>query len=279
MNVVLLGTAPSSMQLAPFGNPEWEIWGCSPGTYGCPRIDKFFELHRWEPHQHWFSDGYMEFLKNYQGEVIMTEMVEEIPGCKVLDHGPLIEKYGPYFFTSSLAWMFAMAIEAGAKKIALYGVDMAANTEYHDQRLGCQYFALLARARGIEVGVPPESDLFRPGPLYGLNEQSHGWIKQRARNIELARRLNDSKEKYQSLQKEIMFLEGAIDDQDWNLHSWFGAVDTLGREFCTVPYVPALADVVGKKANGSAEEVDIGPDFEVPPEMTKPKRGRPRKNA
>jgi hypothetical protein len=35
MNVILLGTAPSSMRLAPFGNPEWEIWACSPGTYSC----------------------------------------------------------------------------------------------------------------------------------------------------------------------------------------------------------------------------------------------------
>jgi len=244
-------------------------------------MDKFFELHRWEPQQEWFSDGYMEFLRNFKGEVIMTEMVPEIPGCTVLDHKPLVDKYGPYFFTSSLAWMFAMAIEAGAKKIALYGVDMAATTEYHDQRLGCQYFAMLARARGIEVGVPPESDLFRPGPLYGLNEQSHGWIKSRARNIELARRLNEDKAQHKELEKRIMFLEGAIDDQDWHLHSWFGAVDSLGREFCTVPEVPALANIGGKKANGSAAEVmGYGPDFEVPADMPKPKkRGRPRKSA
>ena len=240
--IVLLGTAPSSMRLAPFGSPEWEIWGCSPGTYPLAvqsgvRFDRFFELHRWEPGQTWFSEGYVDFLQTVDCPVIMSAPVPSIPNCQLLDWEYLVDKYGPYFFTSSLAWMCAMAIEENPDTIAFYGVDMASTTEYHDQRMGCQYFAMLAASKGIEVGVPPESDLFRPAPLYGVCEQSHGWIKQRIRSIELNDRLKKAQEQYNKATEEVHFLRGALDDQDWQLHSWFGAHDMLSSRHIT-PMVP-----------------------------------------
>ncbi len=239
MNVVLLGTAPDSFGLAPFGG-DWEIWSCSPGTMNAPRVDKFFELHRWEPGQPWFQESYVNYLKEFKGQVIMSKEVPDVPNCEILPYQDLVAKYGPYFFTSSLAWMMAMAIEAGAKKIALYGVDMAATTEYHDQRMGCQYFAMLAKAKGIEVGVPPESDLFRPAPLYGVCENSHAWIKQTVRARDLARRVNEHQKLIEENTQQMHFLKGAMDDQDWQLHSWFGASDTLGQEFTSPPDVPIL---------------------------------------
>ena len=242
--IVVLGTAPASMNIAPF-NGDWDIWACSPGTYHLPNLDIFFELHRWEPGQPWFSEGYCEFLKNFPGSVVMSAHVQEVKNCVLLPYEMLVEKYGPYFFTSSIAWMMAMAIEAimesgGEGKIALYGVDMAATTEYHDQRMGCQYFALLARSMGIEVGVPPESDLLRPAPLYGVCEQSHAWIKETARSRELSGRANDLQTKIQTMQNELYFLKGALDDQDWHLHSWFGNMDSLGTRFTEPPDVPVL---------------------------------------
>lgn len=242
MKIVLLGTAPGSMNLAPFQG-DWDIWGCSPGTYvHGHHMNKFFELHRWEPGQEWFSEGYIDFLSKFEGEVIMTSQVDKVKNCKVLDHKFLVQKYGPYFFTSSLAWMLAMAIEAKPEKIALYGVDMAATTEYHDQRMGCQYFAMLAKSMGIEVGVPPESDLLRPAPLYGVCENSHVWIKQTVRARELAGRLRKAEQEKLDRSNEVHFLKGAMDDQDWNLHSWFGASDSLGQEFTEPPDVPVLRD-------------------------------------
>ena len=169
--VVLLGTAPSSMMLAPFGNKEWDIWGCSPGTAGAPRIDRRYEMHRWEPGKEWFSEAYVKLLKEFEGPVKMSAQVDDVPGCEVVDWMAHVETFGPYFFTSTLAWMMADAITEGYERIALYGVDMAATSEYHDQRMGIQYFAMLAGSMGIEVGVPPESDCLRPAPLYGVSEQ------------------------------------------------------------------------------------------------------------
>jgi len=237
--VALLGTAPSSFSLAPFANEEWDIWACSPGTASAPRADRRYELHRWEPEQEWFSEGYIKILSECKGPVIMSEQVDVVPNCQVIDWMAHVERFGPYFFTSTLAWMMADAIVEGYEKIALYGVDMAATSEYHDQRMGCQYFAMLAASMGIEVGVPPESDLLRPAPLYGIAETSHLWIKETSRARELAGRLRTATDQAAALDKEIHFLNGALDDQDWHLHSIVGAYDTQNSA-CISPIVPGI---------------------------------------
>lgn len=241
--IVIVGTAPSSIRLGPYANPDWEVWACSPGTYGVlPRINQFFELHRWEPGQPWFSEGYCDFLRAFNGPVWMSAPVNEVKGCVVLPVDALVQKYSPYFFTSSIAWMMAMAIEAGATKIALYGVDMAATEEYGYQRAGCQFFAMLAKAKGIEVGVPPESDLLRPAPLYGVCEQNHGWIKALAREQELRSRLKECETTQQNKMIEAHFLKGALDDLNWNRDTWHGNMDGRSHMFTEPTDIPALKD-------------------------------------
>jgi hypothetical protein len=192
----------------------------------------------------WFSEGYVKLLKEFPGPVIMGSEVPEVPNCKVLDWEPHIERFSPYFFTSTLAWMMADAIVEGFEEIAFYGVDMAATSEYHDQRMGCQYFAMIAGSIGIKVSVPPESDLLRPAPLYGIAEHSHLWIKETARARELAGRQREAMAKLDAAKQEIAFLNGALDDQDWHLHSAIGAYDTQGCE-TTQPIVPKVIAING----------------------------------
>lgn len=69
--------------------------------------------------------------------------------------------------------------------IGLWGVDMAAADEYAYQRPGCQFFVLEAMRRGIGVYLPPESDLMRPMPVYGISEWDHNYIKLTSRAREL----------------------------------------------------------------------------------------------
>lgn len=144
MQIAILGTAPSSVRLAPFGDPSWQIWACSPGTFPIlPRCDAFFELHRQEPpvigkadkQVPWFSPEYWAWL-GQQRLVWMVEHHKDIPGSRRLPVERLLDKYGHFFFTSSIAWMLAMALEAigearakgdnGPHAIGMWGVDMAA---------------------------------------------------------------------------------------------------------------------------------------------------------
>lgn len=218
--IALIGSAPSSIRLAPYHDPSWEIWGCSPGVYGvAPRSNVWFELHRYEPGQTWFSPEYCQFLAKHPC-VFTAEVRPEIANSRVMPVDMLVAKYGPYFFTSSLSWMFALAIEAGATSIGLWGVDMAANEEYGDQRAGCHYFGQIAAALGIEVGVAPESDLFRPRPFYGVSEIEHGQIKSLARKRELQIRLNMVEQQKRQSEYEEYFLKGAIDNETYHANTW-----------------------------------------------------------
>lgn len=231
MKIALMGSAPSSVALAPFKNEAYhawvegkiesfaqvhgtipgnfEIWGCSPGCWAVvPRATRWFEVHRWQPGMEWFSPEYCNFLRNFDGPVYTGGEVPEIPNHVVYPIDHIEERFSSYFLTSSLALMLAMAIDTIEKDrakrangddkediIGMWGVDMAATEEYAYQRPGCQFFVLEAMRRGIGVYLPPESDLMRPMPVYGISEWDHNYIKLTAR----ARELNA---KYQQFQKQ-----------------------------------------------------------------------------
>jgi hypothetical protein len=153
-----------------------------------------------------------------------------IVGAEQLPHQAIIEEFDPnrWFCTSSLFWMMAMAIRAGAKKIGFWGVDMAATEEYEMQRAGIHYLTMIARSRGIEVGAPHESDLFTPRFRYGIDEWTHSFRKCRARMAELKNRQAAAQAEAAAKQNEALFLSGAIDDLKYMGDTWVVKTDHLG---------------------------------------------------
>lgn len=226
MKIALVGSAPASCRLAPYQDPEWQIWGCSPGLYGvAPRVSAWFELHLWEPGQPWFSPEYCQWLAALPGRGVTLwtgAEVSALPGSSVLGARDLLDEFDPsrWFCTSSLFWMMALAIKQGATTIGLWGVDMAASEEYEMQRAGIHHLAYIARSRGIEVGVPPESDLFTPRFRYGVDEWTHSFRKVRARQQELASRLQQAEAARQQQDQMSYFLKGAIDDLKYMGETW-----------------------------------------------------------
>lgn len=257
MRIALLGSAPSSIMLAPFRdqsyqefaggktqiqpplphlNEQWLIWACSPGAYGrVERCDAYFELHRWEPGKPWFSPEYVQFLREFKGPVYTGGVVPELPTHEVFPIQAIEAEFSSYFLTSSLSMMFALAIykleeydkvmaAAGEPKekhtIGMWGVDMAASEEYGYQRAGCQFFILEALRRGIEVYVPPESDLLRPMPVYGMCEWDHNWIKATARMQELQVHEQNHIAQMQAAQRSLAFFQGAKENQKYNMDTW-----------------------------------------------------------
>jgi len=270
MQWALIGSAPSSVRIAPYRDPAWKIIGCSPGVYGvAQRIDVWVELHRVETSQPWFSPEYVRWMETAKFPIFMAEKMDRFPTSQQMPVDYLVEKYSAYFFTSSLSWMFAMAIEAIEEerktrtdksivdKIALYGVDMSANEEWGYQRAGCQYFGLLARSMGIEVGVPPESDLFRPAPLYGIDEITHGGIKLLARRRELELRLQQVTNEREAKTAEVHFLRGALDNHNYMVNTWIDRSEWVAPPALGVPLLPAFtpslqdaAQVIHASGNG-----------------------------
>ncbi len=257
MKIALLGSAPSSVGLAPFRDQsyqaymggktqiqpmapfiddKWSIWACSPGCYGrIERCDVFFELHRWEPGQPWFSPEYCQWLRQFKGPVYTGGEVAELPTHRVYPIAAIEGEFSSYFLTSSLSLMFALAIYQLAQydeqrvrdnlpkeqhTIGMWGVDMAANDEYAYQRPGCQFFILEALRRGIEVYVPPESDLLRPMPVYGMCEWDHNWIKATARMRELDAQEANQQQQAHNASQSLAFFKGARENQKYNMDTW-----------------------------------------------------------
>jgi hypothetical protein len=281
MRIALLGSAPSSVRLAPLKNGryqewaqgryepaatahgqvegDWEIWGCSPGAWSVtPRATRWFEVHRWEPGQAWFSPEYCQFLRNFRGPVYTGATIPEIQNHVVYPIDRMEEKFASYFFTSSLALMCALAIdtieqvrearaalrEAQARNtllsktlpqgvpsseldkddsddvIGMWGVDMSANEEYAYQRPGCQFFLIEAMRRGIGVFLPPESDLMRPMPVYGISEWDHNYIKLTARARELNQRAQSYQQQMQEAQTTLQAIQGEMGALNNFVNTW-----------------------------------------------------------
>lgn len=253
MRIAICGSAPSSARLAPYidksikeataalpvqpPNPYqdqvWEIWGCSPALYGIAnRHTRWFELHRWEPGQPWFSPEYCQWLRSFRGPIYTGGPVPELPTAVPYPLRAVENEFGPYFLTSSISLMQALAImeiEAARKAgliapdegtIGLFGVDMAATEEWNEQRPGCQFFVIEALRRGITMYVPPESDLLRPIPVYGLCEWDHRYIKGMQRARELSSRQKDAMQRREAAHIEAAQLSGALDDHNWQIKTW-----------------------------------------------------------
>jgi hypothetical protein len=84
------------------------------------------------------------------------------------------------YFTSSIGYMLASAILEGRDDslkvvdpdaaygwIGLYGIDLAADSEYADQRPNAEYLIGLARGLGIEVVIAEGAALLKADRLYG----------------------------------------------------------------------------------------------------------------
>lgn len=234
MKVALVGSAPASSRSAPYQDQEWKIWGCSPGLYGvAPRVDEWFELHLWEPGAPWFSPEYCQWLAALpgRGATLWTgREVGALPGSKVFPWEEVIAEFDPnsWFCSSSLFWMMARAIKVGATTIGLWGIDMAAGEEYEMQRAGIHFLTYIARARGIEVGVPAESDLFTPRFKYGVDEWTHVYRKHRARRQELEQRKAQADAQAAEFTRGSAFLAGALEDLNYNTQTWAHKGDFTG---------------------------------------------------
>lgn len=224
LKVALVGTAPSSRLLAPYSDPSWQIWACSPGNQGVlPKVDVWFELHgnlHWPQNKH-YGEPYIEWLKKQQFPIYMQDQ-QYLPNATVFPWQDMVNEFGRDFFTSSFAWMMALAISKGAKEIALYGIDMASRDEYILQRPGFYFFRYIARQRGIKVSAPHESDIMQSPGLYGYSEVTPFGRKILAREEEVKERLNGMRQQRDQLIHSITYLEGAVEDLDYIKSIWLG---------------------------------------------------------
>ncbi len=207
MQIAIMGTAPSSRFLAPFDDPTWDIWACSPcydvnkKTFcELPRINRFFELHRLDGEELRGKLNEQELVEYHawlkqiakDGCTVVTQKADDIEGGIAYPLAEVTMKFGRYI-TNTISYMIAAAILEGATKIGIYGVDMAASEEYGSQRPSCEFWIGLATGLGIEVIIPETSDLMKARQLYAFEQPGAFPAKLRVRQAELSQRLSKAK--------------------------------------------------------------------------------------
>lgn len=254
LKIALVGTAPSSRMLAPYNDPSWTIWACSPGNMNViPRCDAWFEVHGTnlhEPENKGYAPQYIEWMKNLKIPLYMQDQ-QLCPNALTIPKDLLIQEFGPYFFTSSFSWMMGMAILAGASEVMLFGIDMASREEYIIQRPGAYHFFMEGARRGVRMSAPYESDIMQPPGLYGYSDVTPFGRKLRARRDELKERIAPMEQQIKQLSDTVTYLKGALEDNDYTISIHMGVQDNSNGQ----NYLDALAEKARKIREESPKPV------------------------
>lgn len=168
--IAILGSHPATVNLAPF-HDDWLIYACSPHNFEkrqLPRFDAWFEVHIPVAHQT-RAYPYLKYLETLPLVWMRDrDAMGHFPGAKLYPEEDMKAEFGPFTFTSSIAFMLAMAIKDCEKldipTIGLWGIMQASPNEYAYQRPGIQNLIWEANRRGIRVAAPDISKLFEPPP-------------------------------------------------------------------------------------------------------------------
>lgn len=235
--VNIVGFAPHWYK-APFQDRDAEIWslneaydlrlptdGSSP--WEAPRREgrlRWFEIHIREgeyegnpfAHSRNQSNEHAAKMAAMGCPVYMQQHWDDIPMSVPYPVQPVLRKYGRYF-TNSISWMIALAIEESFTEIGLYGVDMATTTEYGYERPSCEYMLGWVRALGIRLVMPDECDLLKSAFLYGFEADKAGFLRSKldARKLEIRGRRHAIENEIERMKLMQHQLIGAEEDLNY----------------------------------------------------------------
>ena len=221
--IAIIGKAPSSLALAPYADESWQIWTLA-DLVVCkqvPRFDVHFELHEIDQLKSPARKPYLDWLKTVEDKpVLVREATPEIPFGEAYPKDAIVAKYGRYF-TNTVSWMIALAIDQQPEEIGVWGVDMATGEEYGHQRPSCEFFLGWAAGAGIKLHVPPQCDLLRTAGLYGFDTwQGDMHAKWLVRCKELEQRRAAAEQKRDQAAAEALMLQGAEEDSKLYWGQW-----------------------------------------------------------
>lgn len=204
--IAICGFASSSRHLIPINDPSWEIWGMNQLYRHIPRGDRWFDIHwNWDKETVPGTD-YRGWLSTCGIPIYMMERLPDIPTSMRYPLERMIAQAGDYF-TSTVAFMVAVAIEEVDKRVAarldsaitrhldkgghlkgedltelqrklyseyligLFGIDLVVEEEYFWQKPCAEFWVGNAVGRNIEVFIPPQSAMCKQMYRYGYEPE------------------------------------------------------------------------------------------------------------
>jgi hypothetical protein len=218
--VALLGFA-ESYKFAPFDDPTVEIWGLNELWKYLPRWNRWFEVHDEETlgvSKRDLTEGeqrrHLDWLRSQPvGNPIYMQPQfcdGRFPAAVPLPLDRLTEKFGRYF-TSTIGYMVGMAILDDYDWIGIYGVDLASDVEYQQQRANSEYLIGMARGMGKTVVLAETSAICKAGHLYGFEKPlgEAGGVKSAIENHRTTLR-----KKHEETLAMLNTLDGAIQETE-----------------------------------------------------------------
>jgi hypothetical protein len=169
--VAIVGFATSSRDLAPFDDPEYEIWTLNQIYRHVPRCTRHFDIHSYWEEDNVEGTDHRGWIRESGVPVYMMKTEPDLPTSVRYPIEDVIEMAGIDYFTSTVAFEVGLAMLEGFKTIALYGIDLIVGTEYSEQKACLEFWLGLAHGKGIEVVIPDQSALLKQSHRYGYERE------------------------------------------------------------------------------------------------------------
>ena len=172
--VCIVGYAENSRHLAWYDDPDCEVWGVNQLYRFIPRADRWFQLHQnWNNPEYWAQGtDQAAWLQQAQCPIYMVEADPTIPMSLPYPKDWVKSELKCHeYFTSTIAFMLALAIAEGFQSIGMYGIDLIIGREYQFEKACVEFYFGIAHARVIEYHLPPNSALLWQSHTYGYETE------------------------------------------------------------------------------------------------------------
>lgn len=174
--VAIVGFAETSRELVKKEPETTEIWSLNRCYTFLHRWDRWFEVHEADLYQG--KTGLRE--ASYVEEQLMQSKVDiymlhpdpNIPRAVQYPKEEIIEYFGIDYFTTSIAYMLALAAWENVQgqtitEVQMYGIDMSAFSEYSEQLPSVSFWLGVLKGQGVKINIPSVSPLLKCAMQYG----------------------------------------------------------------------------------------------------------------
>lgn len=193
--IAICGFASSTRHYFPVDNPEWIVVGLNQIYRHSPRFDVHFDIHSYWEEDNVDGTDHPKWIRECGIPVFMAERYAESPTSVRYPIERLIAKYGLDYFTSTVSFELAWAIDYIEQQvtkrlegesvtpatmralfseytIGIYGIDLIVGTEYEVQKACVEFYVGMATALGITMHIPPECALLKQMYRYGYQREA-----------------------------------------------------------------------------------------------------------
>ena len=204
--VAILGTAPSHV-MTPWQDETLEKWGLNDAyLLGFPTAQRWYDLHLF--HQMAFRPkgdkvvradqvpvgsyvrpaDHLDWLRSRPFPVYLQEKRPDWPHARLFPREQILDTFARYwpwrltrrgeiqqgkdYETSSPAWMLMHAIVEGYQEIHVYGIHLATEWEYVEQRPNFEWLLGVAAGMGVKVVLPETTPIVKGGFQYAYEPKA-----------------------------------------------------------------------------------------------------------